>query len=562
MQRSRFRLPYLQEMEKSSLRLASRGEPGLLVLSLGAEFTLTQREEDILCVPIKVRSGGLLLALPYAALDQQVLLDGIQATDESILGPNKLLEASLMGEDEEGEITQLALRCRYYVVDFKDDILEFLRDYDPLSDDLGTMVTFDPDIPYGVPSMAGIIEKVADWASQANAVERATFYSAREEPVAPKPSGKPAPKKAAAKRASTAALAERIDALAAQVQLLAKPTPEPAASIYAMPAEGQANGLMLATPKMPRLADALAAASPGLDPVHKAASLLPPPPKQRSGVPKPTATPMAAPGMRMAEDEPQDVFDQHPDHVLQALSQQSTALTALVAHLTAGGDGMMDLSASSSSTSTSTRGMMRREKMVSELAAGTSTFFLQVQQQIFRKMNPSIPVPKSEEELRMNPPSLLAYLERHGGYRNQRSLGIVLWMLGYALDAGGRGDNHAMKEHLALAVAAVEQCAVDNGDWGLGFLVSLAADPPLQLFQDKHQQLSMHQKNFGGLTPAPWSTVAVAFLKEMEVLNSKKLDLNKKGKAAQEEEEDSASPRRRPRYPKRPKAKPKGAADA
>ena len=549
-------------MEKSSLRLAARGEPGLLVLSLTAEFTASQRDEDILCVPIKVRHGGLLLALPYAALDQQVLLDGIQATEESILGPNKLLEAVLMGEDEEGEVAQLAPQCRFYVVDFKDDILEFLRDYDPTTDDLSSMVPFDPDIPFGVPAMTGVVDKVVEWASQANAVERATFYSAREEPAAPKPSGKPPPKKAAAKRASTALLAERLDALAAQVQLLSKPTPAPNASIYAMPAGGQSNGLMLATPKMPRLSDALAAASPGQDPVNKAASLLPPPPKQRSGVPRPTATPMASPGMRMVEDEPQNIFDQHPDHVLQALSQQSTALTALVAHLTAGGDGMMDLSASSSSTSTSTRGMMKRDKMISDLAGGTSTFFLQFQQQIFRKMNPSVPAPKSEEDLRMNPPSLLAYLERHGGYRNQRSLGIVLWMLGYAVDAGGRGDHHAMKEHLALAVAAIEQCAVDNGDWGLGFLVSLAADPPVQLFQDKHQQVSMHQKNFGGLTPAPWSTVAVAFLKEMEVLNSKKLDLNKKGKTAQEEEEDSVSPRRRPRYPKRPKAKAKGAAEA
>lgn len=247
-------------------------------------------------------------------------------------------------------------------------------------------------------------------------------------------------------------------------------------------------------------------------------------------------------------------------NMLMALSQQSSALTALVAHLTAGGgDPLLDFgSSSSSSSSTSTRGLLRREKLIADLSAGSSTFFLQFQQQLFRKMNPSMVAPKTEEDIQKNPPSLADYLERHGGFKSQRTLGIILWMLSYAMDAGARREDRLMKEHLALAVASIEQCAVDQREWGLGFLLSLSADPPLQLFQDRHQTVAMHQRSFGGLVPPQWSTVAVASLKEMEVLNTKKQDLSKKSRTAIEDAEDpDASPRRRPRFPKRPKAKAK-----
>lgn len=224
---------------------------------------------------------------------------------------------------------------------------------------------------------------------------------------------------------------------------------------------------------MPRLSDALGQVTPPVSTVHKAASLLPPPPRQRSGAPQSMLnTPMVPTAMQ--EDEPLNVFSQPQDQVLHALSQQSTALTALVAHLAGGGDQMWDLGNSMAASSTGTRGLMKRERMVSELAGRTSSFFLQYQQQLSRRLNPSIPVPKTLEEMKREPPSLLSYLEKQG-FKGQRSLGLVLWMLGYALDAAGRDDFHMTKEHLTLAAVAIEQCCIDGGDWGLAFLLSLAA---------------------------------------------------------------------------------------
>ena len=111
--------------------------------------------------------------------------------------------------------------------------------------------------------------------------------------------------------------------------------------------------------------------------------------------------------------------------VVSAISQQSLAITQLVAHL-AGGDPLMDLAASSSSggIGLSSKGVARRERMQADLANRTSSYFMQVQQQLFKRMNPLKPVPKTPEELAASSPSMTSYLERHGGYKQHREVGL------------------------------------------------------------------------------------------------------------------------------------------
>ena len=110
----------------------------------------------------------------------------------------------------------------------------------------------------------------------------------------------------------------------------------------------------------------------------------------------------------MAEDEPvlgaDQVFaGQGADQILMALAQQSSAITSLVAHLAGGGDAMSDLSASGSShLGGGTRGVQRRDRMMQDLAANKSNFFMAVQQQLHRKLNPSCPAPSTEEELHVS----------------------------------------------------------------------------------------------------------------------------------------------------------------
>ena len=48
-----------------------------------------------------------------------------------------------------------------------------------------------------------------------------------------------------------------------------------------------------------------------------------------------------------------------------------------------------------------------------------------------------------------------------------------------SMDAGprSRGHLHMTRQHLALAVYAIDQAAADQGDWGLAFVFSLVREP-------------------------------------------------------------------------------------
>ena len=273
-----------------------------------------------------------------------------------------------------------------------------------------------------------------------------------------------------------------------------------------------------------------------------------PPPKVRGPALRP---PPAQAISGMPEDEPRDPFET-TDPMVRAIAQQGSALTALVAHLTS--DSVSDLHQLSSSTSSSTRGVQKREKMMSELAMGTSQYFLQFQQQLHRRLFPSSPVPQSAEEMMASPASLLTYLERFGGYRGQKTLGMTMWLLGHSIDAASRGDTRMCMEHLALTVASLEQVGVDQGDWSLGFLQSMVSEPPLTLFQERQQQMQMYSRSFGPLTPAAWSATSLAYLKELEVLTTKKTETAKKSKTEDDGGENKTpSPKKKNRYPRRPK---------
>lgn len=188
-----------------------------MVLSAKAEHTESGNDVDVLCFPLMVRRGGVLLAVPFGAFGQQALLDGLQA-EESELLPNKMLESELLGESDSGDLEALGKRCKFYVIDFSDEVLQHLREYDHFSDDLHAMFCFDEEHPHGLPSMEGVVVRVREWAGADSQAARAAFYSAREDPDPPKSA--PPVKKAAAKRMTNAALMEKVEALSAQLQIL------------------------------------------------------------------------------------------------------------------------------------------------------------------------------------------------------------------------------------------------------------------------------------------------------------------------------------------------------
>ena len=239
-----------------------------------------------------------------------------------------------------------------------------------------------------------------------------------------------------------------------------------------------------------------------------------------------------------------------------ALMEQSSAITALVAHLTSGGDVLNDLSSSSSgSAGVNTRGVARREKMQRDLAEGNSQYFLAVQQQLFKKMFPARPVPKREEDLIGAGVSLTTYLERFGGYRHSKENAMIMWMLAHCMDAAADGNMHMVKEYLALTTACIEQASMD-GNWSIAYVLSLLEEPPSQVYTDRASNVSALGRPFAALVPPQWAAVSLAFLKEMELLSNKKQE-TKPSKPSQSRTDESGNPsptKRRPKFPKKPKA--------
>ena len=105
-------------------------------------------------------------------------------------------------------------------------------------------------------------------------------------------------------------------------------------------------------------------------------------------------------------------------------------------------------------------------------------------------MNPSRPVPTSTDMAKDSDLSFLAYLERHGAYKQSKEIGTILWVLGYIVDAAIAQDFDGVREHLALFATALDQAALDQG-WSTAFLVTLAEEPPATLFAEKGTSLSV-----------------------------------------------------------------------
>lgn len=250
-----------------------------------------------------------------------------------------------------------------------------------------------------------------------------------------------------------------------------------------------------------------------------------------------------------------------PSPIVAAISQQSMALTQLVAHL-AGGDPIGELSSSSSqSTGLNTKGVARRERMQTELAGRTSSFFMQMQQQLHKKMMPSRPIPQTEAELSASNFSMTSYMERYGGYRNNKEMGMAMWIASHAVDAAAQDDFRATKEYLSLLVISMEQATLD-GNWSVASILSLPESPPSLpgagpiSCHDGPPILAIGAAQLGRYGPSILERNRGSFQQKTEIKVTKPPKTDPKNDA---ETPTSPSPRRRPKFPKRPKGAPQDA---
>ena len=130
---------------KDRIKPASQGEPSLLVLTIPPNLSLIGESVEVYALCLEFREGGLLLALPHDSLSQQVLDEGQLGAEESVFGPNSLFTAGLLEETETGESVVIGADAEVLVVDARDEVIDLMREYDPVTDSLVTILGYDSE---------------------------------------------------------------------------------------------------------------------------------------------------------------------------------------------------------------------------------------------------------------------------------------------------------------------------------------------------------------------------------------------------------------------------------
>ena len=450
-------------------------------------------------------------------------------------------------------LTQLGRQISVTLVDVREEAAALLLPMD-LEEEPEFLHTFDMDAPEALPVFQELIDAARAWIAAGDAQERVLFYSAEEgEPSAHVPPAKKAAKAAApakAKRPTTALLSGQVQVLesllpaltsqleslaarqAAMEEVLAK---RPQASVSAPPPAQQPALHQPAQhqpaqhlPMSASLAQPLGAAvSPPVGGLAAAVGVLGPPPRTRQAqVLK--DQPAAAAGLPelLAEEAEEGLGRERSDPLSQAVLAQSNALTALVAQLAAqSGDTFPDLTGVPGGSAAS-RGATQRARLQEELAMGSGAFYTAVTQNMLRRMQPATPVASADlASLHKQGVNMCTYLERFGGFAQTRELGLIAWLVGIIFDLLQADQVEACKDRVALLLVLLEQGAMDAGRLDIAYLLTLAEDPPIGLFTNKTVLSTSRARSFAPLASQKWVTTALAFLREMDLIQSKRQEL-------------------------------------
>ena len=508
-------------MEQSAIELFEANPSAIYVVQVHG---LDPGEvEDIVTAQALIllrREGGLLLAVPAGAFSDEVLTAAADGDPFLAFGAHATFTMRLVSpEGVQGEDAEVV------VIDAEMPVLAHLKRMpDPVPPEV---MTFGAD-PFMLPEPAVLMQQAKEWIAQAQEVQTLAFYSAAEEEQAngmggTTPKALPTAKAAAkqkAKRATTASLAEQmaelsgvLPSLTQQLHVLQKGQEELRVRMDAQSS----------TPP-PRPSQLPLSA-----PLQTFARMMGSPPKIRTGAgqarhsqPPPMTTTELVDGVEMEKDMPGGGV------LAQAVLEQSRALTNLVSQLSQGGDPLLDGQQGSSTIALGSRGAQGREKLQLELANRSGGFFLSVLQSACKRMKPASRAPTTIQAAQEMDLSMATYLERFGGYGQSREMGLVQWNLARIFDCALQEDLEGVREHVALLMTAVEQAVQDNNKWDLAYQLTLLEEPPSQLWAYRHAVTQSRLKAFAPLCAQRWATIALAYAKEVDYIQNRKVEITKK----------------------------------
>ena len=505
---------------------------------------------------VLLRRDGALLALPELAMPGDALAAGDTATPSALVGPHLKTEVGAAWLDEVSILQEpTAVEGRSIpieLVDFSTEVMPFLKSVER-SRELSGVLAFDFREPLMIPHPDALVARALEWArGDLEAVgDRILFYSADDVPETPghleegqvtpeeqrrtvpppggrrKPAtpraGKGASPVAAKKKPTVAALAQSLEeisqtlpVLVSQVQSLSDRT----AAMEATTTMAADRTSALRKPIGSLALPGSTAASP-----LKNLVLEMPPPKAMTPT-KPRVTFNQNDTEEMALDLPEASSD-----FARAMLAQSQALTALVAQIANGaGDPFHDLG--SATGSMSSKGSLGRARLQAELAAHRGTFFTSVLQSMSRRMYPAQSAEVEISALRDRGVTPTQYLERFGGFGRTRDIGFIIWQVALALNHMQEENFLAAKDALALLFVCLEQTAMDNGKMEVGLLLALVEDPPHSLFSGRSVAVAANPRPFAPTASQRWVTTALQYLKEMDVISTRRAEVTSSTKTA------------------------------
>lgn len=541
--------PLFQEFRVQVLEYPAGEDPDE---GLASAFALT----------VMTRSEGALLAVPRDFFGPETISAGLVAAAEDQLGQSLPLTVSAgLVEDlestappvpEEGATVELLL------IDVNSEVVSMLRPFVTSELQLDVIHSFDPVIIHLMPMVEDLVRQAQEWVADPASGERVAFYSAAEDVesaaaprVGPRPKAAakapPGTTSGASKRGkpTVASLAMSMEQISATLPKMLQQIESLSHRTQSMEQQMSAGGLKSAALQQPL--GSLAA--PG-HVATSAADLLrevPPPraPALRTPAKPPPHVPLAK---QMAEELEQDLVEEGGSTTLtRAVLEQSKALSTLVTQIAAG-ETVGDFS--SSSTGFSSRGAAGRQRLQQELSLQRGSFFNSIFVQMARRMQPARIAEAAPADLAPRGVTATTYLERYGGYGKCRDLGHIAWQVGMVLDHLQTDNVPAAKDAIALLMVCLEQASMDGGRLDIGLLLSLQEDPPAALFTNRSLAAYSRGKAFAPLAEQKWIATALAYIKELDAISTKRADIAKPPQAPTRDP-DAVGPKRAPkRQPK------------
>eukprot|EP00438_Fugacium_kawagutii_P001505 Skav202551 [mRNA] locus=scaffold2011:393014:394735:- [translate_table: standard] len=521
------------------------------------------------------RPGGLLLAVPLGMLPNEDLnLAGSGADGSSMLGPFTEVEVPSVVLDG-GAAAPTGDNCKVLIIDCDESIVSRMRTFRPFE---YIVYGFDDEQPFALPDSVALRAAAKEWLEgfeEFQALNYVTADSGEEGIVVATPvaSGKKAPKrKAKAKATGVPRLPGGGDdsgvkpkkpttsSLHASMEVLLKQNSELSSQLRSLATKQQElenHVLAPVSASCPALSQPLSRAvqGPALAPSALTRHLQTPPRTSTSQTPGILHNPLtyqppevAALAMERSSSLP----PQGGNPLAQAVYAQSQALTSLVAQLAQGAtDPMLDLGGVSS---TGTRGSTGRAKLQAELAAQRGTFFNAVLASMARRMNPTVPIEGSPQDMLQRGICGTRYLERFGGYGRHRDLGQLQWQVMQVFDFLQADNVMAARDAIALLAVTLEQACLDNGRFELAAVLCLQDDLPSSIYQNRQSGQFSRSRSFVPLADQRWITIALAYLKELDTIQTKRQELATPSKAAPASPATTANPKAK----NNPKKKGKG----